>query len=54
MPAAAGELRLYAGNPDATAPNYDFASTLPGNLITPAVQRAKLEVLGRLAKEIWR
>ncbi len=38
----------------ALSPQCGFASTLPGNLITPAVQRAKLEVLGRVAKEVWR
>ncbi|HEY7067769.1 MAG TPA: methionine synthase [Chloroflexota bacterium] len=37
----------------ALSPQCGFASTLPGNLITPEVQRAKLEVLGRVAKEVW-
>ncbi|HLH23564.1 MAG TPA: methionine synthase [Chloroflexota bacterium] len=37
----------------ALSPQCGFASTLPGNLITPEVQRAKLETLGRVAKEVW-
>jgi hypothetical protein len=36
LPAGAlGPLRLYSGNPQATAPNYDFASSLPARLDPP-------------------
>lgn len=35
-------LRLYFGNPDAAAPNYDFAATLP-EVLEPAPRRARLE-----------
>jgi 5-methyltetrahydropteroyltriglutamate--homocysteine methyltransferase len=38
----------------ALSPQCGFASNLPGNLISPAAQRAKLELLGRVAAEIWR
>jgi 5-methyltetrahydropteroyltriglutamate--homocysteine methyltransferase len=38
----------------ALSPQCGFASTLPGNLVSPEAQRAKLEVLGRVAKAIWR
>ncbi len=38
----------------ALSPQCGFASTLEGNLISPEVQRAKLELLSRVAKEIWR
>jgi 5-methyltetrahydropteroyltriglutamate--homocysteine methyltransferase len=37
----------------ALSPQCGFASTLPGNLIGEDIQRAKLEVLGRTAKQIW-
>jgi 5-methyltetrahydropteroyltriglutamate--homocysteine methyltransferase len=37
----------------ALSPQCGFASTLPGNLITPDVQRAKLQTLGRVAKAVW-
>jgi 5-methyltetrahydropteroyltriglutamate--homocysteine methyltransferase len=37
----------------ALSPQCGFASTLAGNLITPEVQRAKLETLGRVARTIW-
>ena len=37
----------------ALSPQCGFASTLAGNLITPEVQRAKLETLGSVAREIW-
>ncbi len=37
----------------ALSPQCGFASTLPGNLITPEVQRAKLETIGRVAREVW-
>jgi 5-methyltetrahydropteroyltriglutamate--homocysteine methyltransferase len=37
----------------ALSPQCGFASTLPGNLITPEVQRAKLQTLGRVAKAVW-
>jgi 5-methyltetrahydropteroyltriglutamate--homocysteine methyltransferase len=38
----------------ALSPQCGFASTLAGNLITPEVQRATLETLGRVARDIWR
>jgi 5-methyltetrahydropteroyltriglutamate--homocysteine methyltransferase len=38
----------------ALSPQCGFASTLEGNLISEDVQRAKLERLGQVAKEIWR
>jgi 5-methyltetrahydropteroyltriglutamate--homocysteine methyltransferase len=38
----------------ALSPQCGFASTLEGNLVTADVQRAKLELLGRVSKEIWR
>jgi 5-methyltetrahydropteroyltriglutamate--homocysteine methyltransferase len=38
----------------ALSPQCGFASTLPGNLITPEVQRAKLDVLGRVCRDTWR
>jgi 5-methyltetrahydropteroyltriglutamate--homocysteine methyltransferase len=38
----------------ALSPQCGFASTLPGNLITPEVQRAKLELVGRVARQMWR
>jgi len=37
----------------ALSPQCGFASTLPGNLVTPDDQRAKLELLGKVAREIW-
>ena len=37
----------------ALSPQCGFASVLEGNLITEQAQHAKLELLGRLAKEIW-
>ena len=37
----------------AISPQCGFASVLEGNLISEEVQRAKLELLGRVAKEIW-
>lgn len=37
----------------ALSPQCGFASTLPGNLVTEADQRAKLELLGRVAREVW-
>jgi len=37
----------------ALSPQCGFASTLPGNLIDEGVQRAKLETLGRVSREIW-
>lgn len=37
----------------ALSPQCGFASTLPGNLVTEADQRAKLELVGRLAREVW-
>lgn len=38
----------------ALSPQCGFASTLPGNLITADVQRAKLELLGQVARDVWR
>ena len=35
------------------SPQCGFASTLPGNLVTFDDQRAKLEVLGKVAHEVW-
>jgi 5-methyltetrahydropteroyltriglutamate--homocysteine methyltransferase len=37
----------------ALSPQCGFASTLPGNLLTFDDQRAKLELLGRVAREVW-
>ena len=37
----------------ALSPQCGFASTLPGNLITAEVQRAKLEAVGRVARKVW-
>lgn len=37
----------------ALSPQCGFASTLPGNLVTEADQRAKLELLCRVAREVW-
>jgi len=37
----------------ALSPQCGFASTLPGNLIDEGVQRAKLETLGQVSREIW-
>lgn len=37
----------------ALSPQCGFASTLPGNLVTEADQRAKLELVGRVAREVW-
>jgi hypothetical protein len=42
--AASGGLRLFFGNPKATAPNYDFERNLPTTL-TPPPQRTQLEEL---------
>ncbi len=38
----------------ALSPQCGFASTYPGNLISENVQRAKLETLSRVAKDIWK
>jgi 5-methyltetrahydropteroyltriglutamate--homocysteine methyltransferase len=35
------------------SPQCGFASTLPGNLVTPEDQRAKLELLSIVAREVW-
>lgn len=35
------------------SPQCGFASTAPGNPITPAVQRAKLELVVNVAKDVW-
>ena len=37
----------------ALSPQCGFASTLPGNLVTLEDQRAKLELLGRVARDVW-
>ena len=37
----------------ALSPQCGFASVFEGNLITPAVQRAKLETLGKVARAVW-
>jgi 5-methyltetrahydropteroyltriglutamate--homocysteine methyltransferase len=37
----------------ALSPQCGFASTLPGNLVTFDDQRAKLELLGRVARDVW-
>jgi 5-methyltetrahydropteroyltriglutamate--homocysteine methyltransferase len=37
----------------ALSPQCGFASTLPGNLVTEADQRAKLELVARVAREVW-
>jgi 5-methyltetrahydropteroyltriglutamate--homocysteine methyltransferase len=37
----------------ALSPQCGFASTLPGNLVTFDDQRAKLELLGKVAHEVW-
>jgi 5-methyltetrahydropteroyltriglutamate--homocysteine methyltransferase len=37
----------------ALSPQCGFASTLPGNLVTAADQRAKLELLSRVAHDVW-
>ena len=38
----------------ALSPQCGFASVFAGNLITAEAQRAKLELLGRVAREVWR
>jgi methionine synthase II (cobalamin-independent) len=38
----------------ALSPQCGFASTLPGNLVTPEDQRAKLELVVRVARDVWR
>ncbi len=37
----------------ALSPQCGFASTLPGNLVTADDQRAKLELLSRVAHDVW-
>ena len=37
----------------ALSPQCGFASTLPGNLVTFDDQKAKLELLGKVAHEVW-
>jgi 5-methyltetrahydropteroyltriglutamate--homocysteine methyltransferase len=37
----------------ALSPQCGFASTLPGNLVTYADQKAKLELVGQVAHEVW-
>jgi 5-methyltetrahydropteroyltriglutamate--homocysteine methyltransferase len=38
----------------ALSPQCGFASTMAGNLVTPADQRAKLELVARVARDVWR
>ena len=38
----------------ALSPQCGFASTLAGNLVTPEDQRAKLELVARVARDVWR
>lgn len=38
----------------ALSPQCGFASTLPGNLVTAEDQRAKLQLLGTVAHDVWR
>jgi len=38
----------------ALSPQCGFASTLPGNLVTYDDQRGKLQLLGRVARDVWR
>ena len=35
------------------SPQCGFASTLPGNLVTFEDQRAKLQLLGDVARDVW-
>jgi 5-methyltetrahydropteroyltriglutamate--homocysteine methyltransferase len=37
----------------ALSPQCGFASTLPGNKVTEGDQRAKLELVGRVARDVW-
>src|SRR5919197_250323 len=37
----------------ALSPQCGFASTLPGNLVTEADQRAKLQLVARVARAVW-
>ena len=37
----------------ALSPQCGFASTLPGNKVTEADQRAKLELVGKVARDVW-
>ncbi len=37
----------------ALSPQCGFASTLPGNKVTEADQRAKLELVARVARDVW-
>ncbi len=37
----------------ALSPQCGFASTMEGNRITPDQQRQKLELVGRVAREVW-
>jgi 5-methyltetrahydropteroyltriglutamate--homocysteine methyltransferase len=37
----------------AISPQCGFASTHEGNRISPDVQRQKLELVARVAKEVW-
>src|ERR671918_620793 len=37
----------------ALSPQCGFASTLPGNLVTEDIQRAKLERLSEVARDVW-
>jgi 5-methyltetrahydropteroyltriglutamate--homocysteine methyltransferase len=37
----------------ALSPQCGFASTLPGNLVTEDIQRAKLERISEVAGDVW-
>ena len=37
----------------ALSPQCGFASTIEGNLVTPADQEAKLRLVAETAKEVW-
>ena len=37
----------------ALSPQCGFASTMPGNLVTVDDQRAKLELVARVARDVW-
>jgi 5-methyltetrahydropteroyltriglutamate--homocysteine methyltransferase len=37
----------------ALSPQCGFASTMPGNLVTFEDQRAKLQLVSRVADEVW-
>ena len=37
----------------ALSPQCGFASTIEGNQLTPADQRAKLELVGAVSRAVW-